>query len=521
MSVKRPNNLVSFGCLHPRIVLDRTGTPITVPCRQCSYCRMHRSQVVSSLGSLEALASPNILFVTCTYSNENIPKSSYLVEDLDCLTITHDGKDITFKVPHSKLVLFDKTTGVITDTLLTKRFTIDYVQQTSKYYHGRFPRFFASDEIPVLKRSDAQRFIKRIRTQFIRKYQEKSCFRSLYCGEYGPTTNRPHFHFLFFCSNSLERARLYTLIRSSLYTQFPLWSFGRVDCKYYKGSGCGYLTSYLQGLTTLSDVHSRSVFKCFCSHSIRLGEKPLLDQYGNISKIRHADYSSFSLVVDGKLSEYHLCPSIEASIYPRCRNFRSLSSIELFKRYTFTSEYVHKNPYIKTPSQLTEYILKEIREFQDEGIILPFYCRVFGYHLSDINTENARNIIYRDCLISFKFFKYKPKNLTCSSYIKVITDYYKSKDAFYSELDKSSQHLLEELHEFVAANYFIDNKQIDTEHLGALTDYRSTQPFKDWVRYNNMRLYDASKMKKFKDYYSNQFYSNKLFFNQLKNHSNE
>lgn len=521
MSVKRPNNLVSFGCLHPRIVLDKTGTPITVPCRQCAYCRMHHSSVISSLGSLEALSSPNILFVTCTYSNENIPKCSYSVEDLEQLTIKHDCKDITFKVPHSKLVLFDKTTGEIYDTLLTKRYTIDYVKRSSQYYHGRFPRFFASDEIPVLKKSDASKFIKRIRTQFIRKYQTRSCFRSLYCGEYGPTTNRPHFHFLFFCSSALERARLYTLIRSSLYSQYPLWSFGRVDCKYYKGKGCGYLSSYMQGLTTLSDVHSRSVFRCFCSHSIRLGEDSLLSKFGDIQVKRPSSYSALSFIIDGKQSEHHLCPSLEASIYPRCRNFRSLSFNELFKRYCFSSEYIHRNPYIKTASQLCDYILKEIREFQDEGIIMPFYCRVFGYQLSDINTENARNIIYRDCLISFKFFKYKPINLISSSYIKVICDYYKSKDDFYKQLDDASQGLLEELHEYTAANYFIDNKQIDTEHLGALTDYRSTQPFKDWVKYNCMRLYDASKMKKFKDFYSNKFYSNKVFYIQLKNHSNE
>lgn len=520
MSVKRPDNVVNFGCLHPRIVKDRLGNEITVPCRRCAYCLMHRSQILSSLGSLESLTSPYILFVTTTFTNENIPKASYIIEDLNSHSIVHEGKTIEFKVPHSKIVFYDKSSGEILDTLLTTNFTVRYVKNTSSYYHKRFPQSFADDQIPVLKKSDAQKFIKRVRTQFFRKYGKRSSFRILYCGEYGPTTARPHFHFLFFCSSLLERARLYQLIRSSLYTEFPLWSYGRVDAKYFKGKGCGYLTSYMQGLTTLSDVHSRSLFRCFCAHSVRFGTEAFLSKYSDIQTKRSSNYRSFHFIVDGKQSEYNLCSTLENTFYPKCRSFYGLPFNQLFKRYYFAFRYFQTCRWIKNASQLTDFIIQEIKDFQENGVHMPLYCSVFGYNFTDINTSNIRNIVYYDCLISCKFLKNKPKHISFRRYLSIIIDYYKNKDLHFKELDMQSQGFLEnDLHDYVAANYFINDKQIDTEHLGALTDYRSSQSFKDWKRYNYMRLYDASKMKKFKDFYSNKFYSNKEFFNQLKLHS--
>ena len=517
MSVYRSPDLVNFGCLNPRIVIDKSGNKITVPCRQCSYCRMHHASAVASLGSLESLTSTSMLFVTLTFANECIPKCSYLIENFDDTVIENDGKKITFNVPHSKIVFFNKNTGEIFDTLLTTTHTVNYVLNTSSYYHKRFPQFFDIDEIPVLERSYISAFIKRLRSRYFRKFKERLIVRTLYCGEYGETTNRPHFHILFYFESLLQRSRVYEIIRTSQRSKKPLWPYGRCNQKYYIGHGVQYLTNYLQGSSAISDVHTKTIFRPFCRHSIRLGEKSLLQKFGDFRTNRPLSYSQYNFTFDGKNSLHHLCPSLENSLYPRCRDFIMLSTSELLKRYTLASQYIKHRPYIKNASQLTDYILKEVAEFQDEGIYMPLYCKIFGYHSIDYNTDNVRNIIYHDCLVSFKFLKYMPITHTPLTYVLTIQKYYDNKEKYFKEKDSDTIDFLIDIHERVAANYFINERQIDLQYYDSpLTDYRTTQPFKDWRRYCNFRLYDASKLKKFKDFYTNADYSIKTLLKSKK-----
>lgn len=70
------------------------------------------------------------------------------------------------------------------------------------------------DDIPVLLKSDVQKFLKRLRKRF-------NHFRIRYflCGEYGGLTRRPHYHILLFSTKKLE----YEDVRDT-------WQLGNVKC---------------------------------------------------------------------------------------------------------------------------------------------------------------------------------------------------------------------------------------------------------------------------------------------------
>lgn len=159
MSVSRPKNLVSFGCLHPIQVTCADGSSRFVPCRQCAYCRVHAADTLSNLGTLELLDNPCSLFVTLTYRNRDIPKASLIYDGHICN-------------------LVDTDTGEI----LTQQFhTIDerkFLGKISKNYVKRFPAYFSFGQIPVLKIIDIQRFIARVRERVRRKFGKNTLFVS-------------------------------------------------------------------------------------------------------------------------------------------------------------------------------------------------------------------------------------------------------------------------------------------------------------------------------------------------------
>lgn len=117
-----------------------------IPCGQCSACRLEYSRQWAIRCMLESKYHKFNYFVTCTYSDENLPQ---------------------------KLIL-DTHTGEI-------------LQNSKGYIHA-------------LDDSDSTNFLKRLRITFERYglRSEESDLRYFYCGEYGEKFFRPHFHYLFF-----------------------------------------------------------------------------------------------------------------------------------------------------------------------------------------------------------------------------------------------------------------------------------------------------------------------------------
>lgn len=67
---------------------------------------------------------------------------------------------------------------------------------------------------------DVQRFMKRFRINIVRKYGNQEKVKFFLCGEYGPTTQRPHYHIIVFnfpnvgdCAFELQKAWIYGEVR--------------------------------------------------------------------------------------------------------------------------------------------------------------------------------------------------------------------------------------------------------------------------------------------------------------------
>lgn len=518
MSVSRPANLINFGCLNPLKITKKDGSSITVPCRCCSYCRLHSSFIVSQLGSLEASECNHILFVTLTYNNQSIPKLNFQWHNPDLFS-SEINDDTIFN-----LQLFDENTGEIVDDLCCKKNTIDYAEKVSRLYVSRFPKYFKNSQIPVIKQSHIRDFIKRVNSRCFRKFKQRSLFRYLYCSEYGPRTYRPHYHILFFCKSEAVRHFIYQSLYPSLFSKSRSpWLFGRVNAKYYSGHGCEYLTSYCQGFNAISAITSRSSVRSRCRHSQKLGFGALFKKFRILDF--PSNYVQYHFEIDGKAKI--LCPSsgFENTFYPRCRNFGFLPLTEQYKYYTFADYYIKrfKEFGLNSPTLLCNHIIQEIKEFRDYyGIIdldkhsdtsnipdFPYYLKIFGCDLLQCDLNKLRNIIYYDCSISFKFLKsfnfFNSNNKILSSFaslVRLINRYYKSKNDFYHEKDKRSISILENLGDETALQYFEDNREISDDY----TDYRSSPSFLCWKNYINLCFEDSSKMKKIKDPFTNKSY---------------
>ena len=115
-----------------------------VPCGKCVLCLKRRTNSWAFRLLQEVKISSSAIFLTLTYDNENLP--------LDNVTNTY----------------IDYDTGECTD------------------YHYK--------DVPVLDKSDPQKFLKRLR-----KRLKTSNIKYYGCGEYGNNrTKRPHYHFIMF-----------------------------------------------------------------------------------------------------------------------------------------------------------------------------------------------------------------------------------------------------------------------------------------------------------------------------------
>lgn len=117
-----------------------------IPCGKCIGCRLENSRQWANRGFLEGQLWENNWFVTLTYDDENIPKLEYI--------------------------------------------------ETSKGYT------FTEDENwgGTLEPKDIHTFMNTLRQIMKREYGETG-IRYMLCGEYGGTTERPHYHIIFFNLN--------------------------------------------------------------------------------------------------------------------------------------------------------------------------------------------------------------------------------------------------------------------------------------------------------------------------------
>ena len=473
MSVSRPKNLVSFGCLHPIQVTCADGSTRFVPCRQCAYCRVHAADTLSNLGTLELLDNPCSLFVTLTYRNRDIPKA----------TLIYDGHICN---------LVDTETGEI----LTEQFhTIEerkFLGKISKNYVRRFPTYFTNGQVPFLKIADIQRYISRLRERFRRKFGKKYAFRYLYCAEYGETTFRPHFHVIFLCKSEIARAFLYENSREC-------WYYGNVVAKYYCGNNSRYLTSYMSGSACISPLYSASGVKSRARHSQKFGCSTVIQNSTIFKKFVCGCPLSFSLSCDGNEQAFNIPSCLKGAIFPRCRDFGRINDILCLARYHLAVGFTKFRS-----SEIARKLTAEILEYN----ICPFapypkYYKAFGEKLKDIqDPERIYSSVYYDVLISKKFLQSaRLYSHNCHTF-----HLFKTRQ-FYGRLEV--ERLLNQYEDIkrlkadgATPSDFVQLESWFLDHgvyLPSISDYTKTRFFYSWHNYCTSRLLDITKYKKIKE----------------------
>lgn len=476
MSVSRPKNLVSFGCLHPVQVTCPDGSLRFVPCRKCAYCRVHASDVLSNLGTLELLDNPCSLFVTLTYRNSDVPKG----------TLIYDGNFCN---------LIDPETGEI---LITQYHSLDdrkFLGKISKNYVKRFPSYFSTSQIPYIKISHIQQYISRLRERFRRRFGKKYSFRYLYCCEYGETTYRPHFHVLLFCKHEEPRSYLYSIA-------CECWNYGNVVSKYYSGHNAEYLTSYCSGTSSVSPLYSSGRVKSCARHSQQFGCSVVKKNRSIFNRFVFGCPLSFSLSCDGSDKTFNFAFSLKNSIFPRCRDFGRLDDFVCLKRYRLSFGFNDL-----CPSQIAKKLTDEIIDYQNcPFAAYPRYFKAFGEKLKKIFDKDAiYSRVYYDVLISSKFISsarlyshncfafhlFKIRQFYGRLEILKLQNQYEDIKRLKSDGATPSDFLQLE-------SWFLDHGV----YLPRVSDYTKTRFFYAWKSYCTSRLLDLTKYKKIKERYT-------------------
>lgn len=349
-------------CLHPkRIRNPYTNEVLIVSCGECDACNLHKSDVRTLKCELESKSHEYCMFVTLTYSWDNIPICNVFKND--------DG---SYRV-------------------------MDNTPRFSKYkdlYRQRLGDVFSSEKdlnslrlkvnhpngmsFPYLCKKDLQLFVKRFRKHSLKYSDEK--IRYYGCGEYGPVHFRPHYHLLLWFSDQNIFINFAKILCSA-------WSLGRVDYSLSRGSCAKYVSSYVNGSCYLPLLYKISQTRPFSVHSTFLGEEVLLRPMSEIyeeldqTKIlesQSCDYTRTSryesiikrcINLDGSYTELALWRSLKTKIFPRCRGYYNISSSERlfsYRTYEIAAEFTGEYSPYRQAKYIVQYMYEHWMDYYTE-----------------------------------------------------------------------------------------------------------------------------------------------------------
>lgn len=160
-----------------------------VPCGKCVECLKQKRQNVAVNAYRTAQRLPDMIFATFTYRDEALPMAfkyevnGEIVNDLGFTPLDSDYRQMWFSADHPKRIIDDKVCTVCErSTFQVCSGAIDVKVHIT----------------PSLCRKDWRYSIKRQRVRYQREFGREFPEMKYMCiGEYGPRTNRPHFHALF------------------------------------------------------------------------------------------------------------------------------------------------------------------------------------------------------------------------------------------------------------------------------------------------------------------------------------
>ena len=324
-------------CENPQRIYNKyTKELMVVGCGRCKICKSNRGFRLSRLCDLEAAVAVQVVFATLTYDPVSLP--SFRVEFVgnghyDCFL--DDGELLG---------------------------TVDY-GSSSKFFKF-LQKVNINGRVPMLSKTDLQKFFKRLRKSYGKKV------RYFACGEYGPEHFRPHYHVLFFFDSSdcfsrdgnhvigefprytWSKQDEVTLREDTSITDFEYylrssWPFGRVDCSYITEGSCSqYVASYVNGFVDLPSFFTLPSTKCFCCHSRFLGRQVLREEFATYVLQKPESVAKRIQRYGDSFRESLLPREDIASIYPRCKGYSVKSRgsrKQSYLIYEFARDYYGKD----------------------------------------------------------------------------------------------------------------------------------------------------------------------------------
>lgn len=378
------------GCLSPVLITDlKRGGKTYVKCNKCAYCMTVRKYELVSRIEREHLNPRNklCLFVTLDYDNDNVPRYFYDANHSCWYSTRSEVKDSKGLSRYPSLDV-EEVTDFYNLVGLENRKTFGHLCSVDLSY------FF--DLYKTLVYSD----IKRKKTDLFNSYDEIK-FRYFACGEYGPTTFRPHYHAILWFPQYYN-ARQLDYIYKKLSQAWPL---GRVVVETVDNGGVdSYLASYVNSLHSLPEVLKRKHFRPFCVFS----KMPVIGSYnvdeqeifqilttGTINRTRWNDKTK-------EHEDDRLSLTFFRRYFPKCRGFSYFDTRKRVFAYSYAYNFIRdywkpseiekltsfeafdniKLSDIDFPIVYNERLgVHEEMPYQDKhaSIVCAMYCFVFGF----------------------------------------------------------------------------------------------------------------------------------------------
>lgn len=294
------SHLVS--CLHPKVLTNPyTGEKIVSRCGKCDVCRNTKSSNWVTRLDMEADSHKYTLFATLTYDDCHVNQIVRLPFNYS------NSLSTQYYDPESQEV-FDL--GDVRETFSKK--DKDYIQE--------------NEIVNTLSKRDFQLFIKRLRYYFDR-CEKGALLRYYICGEYGPSTYRPHGHLLLFFDSEKCASKIEILL-SKAWTDEYSEPLGIIyDPHFVTGSASQYCASYVNSTSELPRMYLHKGLRPFSLFS----KCPALGSlYPSIQEVRKIfddgdiKFRRFQKS-NNTFKDDFFWRSFNDRLYPRCQRFGSLS----------------------------------------------------------------------------------------------------------------------------------------------------------------------------------------------------
>lgn len=396
-----------------------TGRFVLAPCRKCDDCLTQKSsRYTQRIRNFMRYQSYGKIpyFITLSYNNKSVPWINKDVRNKDYFEVYRGFSLDTLEI-----------IGNMCNCKSTDKPIEDILLQSNTYRHP-----YAKHITSILYYPDIQKFFKRLRINFKRKYGLKDKIFYFVCGEYGNHKSnhfRPHWHLLLY----IDKKILPSSVKSSVMSCWSFCDYNKIDDSWFEVAFdvskyvAGYVTklnqvpSYLRHKKFAPKVHFSNNFGVLFRNTPALGRDLLLDC---ISK------SNFTFDFEYYSRQQRVTYNIPIPQYILSRYFPKFQG-----QYKFTYQ----------------SIFDFISNIDNESICVPF-----GNSLID---GNLKFRTFRNNVISSaKFFNLSLHNYAFL-YIKFLQSYHRFQ---MKEHIRSPTYIMSLRHD-VPINYN-DNKFVNTLH---------------------------------------------------------